>query len=214
MTLLGEDDAFPFASRAEIVQLPAVALTVYVTVTTPLALVVPEVALSVPQEAPVGVNMTRSFGTGGVPVAVDKTVKVMTWVLVPSAGFEAVAGLAVTVLLCAVGAVVWARVPLPLPPVPASVAVMVQKPIVLDAVYVTDACPAPPAVGAVAALSVPHAPAGLLLVVKVTTSPLATGADGVMPVITVAVTVRGVAPSEGTPLDGVNVTVTVLTTTV
>jgi hypothetical protein len=133
ITLLGDDDAFPFASRPEIVHVPAVALAVYVTVTTPLALVVAEAALSVPQEAPVAVNITRSAGTTGVPIAVDLTVKVMTWVVAPSAAIEAVAGLATTVLLCA-GTVVWAKVPLPLPPVAASVAVTVQKPIVVEAV--------------------------------------------------------------------------------
>jgi hypothetical protein len=172
-------------------------------------LVVPEAALSVPQEAPVAVNMTRSPATGEVTPVV--TVNVTTCVDVPSAGFEAVAGLPTTALLCA-GTVVWARVPLPLPPVAASVAVIVQKPTVLDAVYVTEAWPAPPAVGAVDELSVPQAAAGLPLVVKVTTSPFATGANGVIPELTVAVTVRVEAPSAGTPLDAVNVTATVLRT--
>jgi hypothetical protein len=64
-------------------------------VTTPLALVVPEVGLTVPQPAPVSVQRTGSPATGVVPPE-TVTVAVKTWVVAPSAGTDFVAGVTVT----------------------------------------------------------------------------------------------------------------------
>jgi hypothetical protein len=85
-------------------------------------------------------NLTRSPGTGKL-VAVEVTVAVNACVLLPSpaivaavGGVPAFGGARVTVFACAVGAVVWVRTCELLPPVADSVAVMVQKPIVPEAV--------------------------------------------------------------------------------
>jgi hypothetical protein len=95
----------------------------------PVALVVPELALRVPQVLPpppgVKVNITRSPEFAG-PV----TVIVSVDVLVPLAEIVAAAG----VMARAVGPApvdVWVIVAEPLPPVLASMAVTVQNPIVV-----------------------------------------------------------------------------------
>jgi hypothetical protein len=109
-------------------------------------LVVAEVGLTVPQvlapPVPDGatLNLTRS-PTTDAPPAVVVTVAVKAWVLLPSAasvaavgGVPALAGTRVTVFACGVGDVVWSRTPELVPPVADSVAVMVQKPMVPEAV--------------------------------------------------------------------------------
>jgi hypothetical protein len=113
----------PLASVAVIVQVPAVVETVYVTLATPLPLVVAEAALSVPQTpaAPLMVKDTRSLA-----MAFPVTVAVIVEVLAPSAGNGPVGLAEATVVLVAVpNCVIWTVVLLP---VPASVAVIVQKP--------------------------------------------------------------------------------------
>jgi hypothetical protein len=172
----------------------------------PLASVVPEVGLTVPHVAAgvatdgVTLNVTRSFGTAAPP-AVVVTVAVNATVSVPFALMFAGVGTGAraTVFACA-GLVVWSSVFELLPPVLASVAVTLQNPIVPDAVYVTLAAPLAFVV-AVAALSEPHAPAGLPLRLKVTTS-VATPALAPVPALTWAVTVRVDTLSAGTVVVG------------
>jgi hypothetical protein len=80
----------PLDSWAMTLQLPTVVEAVYVTVATPLALVVARAEFSVPQEPValgVRVNSTGSLGIGAVPVATEVvTVAVSVTVVLPSAG--------------------------------------------------------------------------------------------------------------------------------
>jgi hypothetical protein len=130
----------PLASVATTSQFPALMDAVYVVVTAPLALVVPNVGLTVPQVAAglardgATLKLTRSPGTAAPPATAPVvTVAVTLTVSVPFALIFAGEGLVVsaTKFVCA-GLVVWSRTPDPFPPVAASVAVTVQKPIVLD----------------------------------------------------------------------------------
>ena len=96
----------------------AVFAAVYGSVATPDALVAtaPELA-KVPHALDVGVKITGSPATFGVTVAVA----------VPEPANELTA-----IVLVAGGASVWVIIALPEPPVPDSVAVMVQKPTVAE----------------------------------------------------------------------------------
>lgn len=99
----------------------------------PLALVVPEVAFSVPQ-APFTLGLvvmfTRSPATTAPVESVTVTVTVD--VLLPSAGMDDGLADTLTVNGAGVGLWTWVMTVEPLPPVPDSVAVMVQKPTVVD----------------------------------------------------------------------------------
>jgi len=118
------------ASVAVMVQLPAVLEAVYVLVALPVLSVVPVVALRLPQLEPDEVNLTESPVTG--PPLDVVTVAVTVEVVAPSAGM--LAGLAVTAIAAGTPppAAVWVMVTVPLPPVLASLAVMVQNPGVVE----------------------------------------------------------------------------------
>jgi hypothetical protein len=144
-------------SVAVTVQVPGVVEAVYVTLATPLALVVAVLELNVPHTlaAPLIVKDTKSLATS-FPV----TVALMAEVVLPSAAM--LAGVAVTpVRLVAVPCcVITVEAVLP---VPASVAVTVQKPAVVLDVYVTAGALPPAPVVDEFALKVPHEPAGFAL---------------------------------------------------
>jgi hypothetical protein len=129
-------DPFEIASVAVTVQVPAVVDAVYVVVATPLALVVAKVGLRVPHDAPLMVNCTGSPDTAAPPGAGPAlTVAVTVEVVLPSAGM--LAGLAETATTLAGtggGLLSWSMDVDTLLPLPASVAVTVQNPTVVDAV--------------------------------------------------------------------------------
>jgi hypothetical protein len=116
------------ASVAVIVQVPAVVDEVYVVDAFPLASVTAVTGLTLPQEAPVMVNITGSAAAAAVPFI---TVAVTVEVLAPLAGM--LVGLAASVIVNAVvggGLLVWSIVNEPLALDPDSVAVTMQNPTV------------------------------------------------------------------------------------
>jgi hypothetical protein len=116
----------PFASVTVTTQVPAVVDAVYVTAALPVASVVAEAALRVPHALlgePARVNATRSLA-----MSFPATVAVSVEVLAPSAG--TLDGATATVIVL-VAVPCWVMTTVVLLPVPASVAVMVQKPTVV-----------------------------------------------------------------------------------
>ncbi len=118
------------ASVAVTVQIPEVVDALYVELSWPLALVVPELGLSVPHAAaglPLVVRFTASEAVNGVPSDfLTATVTVEFWVMAAAM----IAGLATTLIEAAPVPVVCCEIVAePVPPL-ASVAVMVQNPAV------------------------------------------------------------------------------------
>lgn len=126
-----EPDLPSEASVAVIVQVPTVVEALYVTVALPAPLVLMGLAVvKVPQAAPpLVVKFTESLGTGPPPELV--TVAVTIEVVTLSAG--TLVGLAATATALA-AVLVWVMVIGPPVPPEGSEAVMVQKPVVVDAV--------------------------------------------------------------------------------
>jgi hypothetical protein len=161
----------------------------------PLLLVVPEAGFIVPQ-VPEATQFTVSPDTAVPPGF--KTVAVNVEVLVPLAATVDAVDDTLTEFGgddCVIRAV-------PLPPLFASVAVIVQVPTVLDAVYVVVTWPrefvTPPATD-----SAPQEPLVLALLVNMTASP----ETGPLAPVTVAVTFDVLPPSAAT-VDGLAATVT------
>ncbi len=133
--LIVVDAASPaLASVAVTVQIPAVVEAVYVELSWPLALVVPEVGLRVPHAAtglPLVVRFTASVAVNGVPSDfLTATVTVEFWIMAAAM----IEGLATTLIEAAPVPVVCCEIVAePVPPL-ASVAVMVQNPAVVVAV--------------------------------------------------------------------------------
>jgi hypothetical protein len=124
------------ASVALTVQVPTVAEAEYVTVALPLESVMTvaeDPPFSLPHAAPLDVKLTESLGTGPPPAPLTAAVTMDLAGVTLSAGM--LVGLAVTVTVLAVGLVCVMVVD---PPVALelSVAVMVQKPAALAALYV------------------------------------------------------------------------------
>jgi hypothetical protein len=106
-----------------------------VTARPPFGLVTPIAGLTVPQAAgvPLRVNIT---GTPAIPPPVEfRSVALMVEVLSPSARIEDGLAVTVTMIPTGTGLKVWVTVAEARLPEAASVAVMVQKPGVVDAVY-------------------------------------------------------------------------------
>jgi hypothetical protein len=102
-------------------------------VAAPLAFVVAKARLRVPQDAPLVVKLSGSPATKTPPLV--WTMAVTVEVVVPSAGTVPGFAIAATVFTVAGGGLlVWVILVLPLLPVPDSVTVTMQKPMVVDTV--------------------------------------------------------------------------------